>query len=125
MGRLGLRLSEAALEALLAHSWPGNVRELQNCLERAVILCDGSEVGPEHLRLQPNLSGPSLQDVLDLRGELAQVMERASGQIEQEAIRLALAECGGDRAAAAERLGVSVSTLGRRLKALGIGEPGA
>jgi DNA-binding NtrC family response regulator len=124
MGRRGLKLSASAREALLAHPWPGNVRELQNCLERAVILCDGSEVGPQHLRLDPGDSGPSLQDVLDLRGDLAGVVERASAKVEREAIRLALSECGGDRAAAAERLGMSVSTLGRRLKALGIGETG-
>jgi DNA-binding NtrC family response regulator len=117
MGRTGLTLSESARAALQAHAWPGNVRELQNCLERAVILCDGGEVGPEHLRLQPAIAGgPSLRDVLDLSGELSQVVERASALAEQEAMRLALAECGGDRAAAAQRLGISVSTLGRRLK---------
>jgi DNA-binding NtrC family response regulator len=122
MGRRGLRLSDAARAALAAHPWPGNVRELQNTLERAVILCDGTEVRPEHLRLQPGTSGPSLADVVDLRGPLAEVVERASALVEQEAIRLALAECGGDRAAAAGRLGLSVSTLGRRLKALGLAD---
>src|SRR5687767_9585405 len=36
-----LTLSTAALDELNTYSWPGNVRELQNCIERAVILCDG------------------------------------------------------------------------------------
>ncbi|GAC19349.1 sigma 54-interacting transcriptional regulator [Paraglaciecola arctica] len=44
--------SEAALEKLRTYSWPGNVRELKNCMMRAVILCSGHYVGPEHLVLQ-------------------------------------------------------------------------
>jgi DNA-binding NtrC family response regulator len=118
LGRKGLRLSEAAKRALLDHSWPGNVRELQNSLERAVILVDGVEVGPEHLRLSPAAEGgPALGDVLDLSGPLAEVSRRAAARAEEEAIRLALQQADGDRAAAAERLGISVSTLSRRLKA--------
>ena len=41
-------LSEAALSRLLAWRWPGNVRELENCIESAVVLCDGV-IHPEHL----------------------------------------------------------------------------
>ncbi|HEY3119738.1 MAG TPA: sigma-54 dependent transcriptional regulator [Vicinamibacteria bacterium] len=120
-GRRGLRLSAASRQALLEHAWPGNVRELQNCLERAAILCDGTEVAPEHLLLASAPSGgPSLADVLDLSGPLSEVVERAAAQAEAEAIRRTLAELPHDRTAAAARLGVSVSTLGRRMKALGI-----
>jgi len=115
MGRRELRLSEEAKRALAAHSWPGNVRELQNCLERAAILCDGPTIEPAHLRLDPPVrSGPGLGDVLDLSGTLADVARRAAARAEEEAIALALRETGGDRAAAAVRLGVSLSTLNRR-----------
>jgi len=118
MGRKGLRLGAEARRALLDHSWPGNVRELQNCLERAAILCDGLEIQPEHLRLRADAAGgPTLGDVFDLSGPLAEVSARAAARAEEEAIRLALSETGGNRAAAAERLGISVSTLARRLKA--------
>lgn len=117
MGRRGLRLSEPARQALQQHSWPGNVRELQNSIERAAILCDGQEVGPQHLRLDPpDDTGPRLGDVLDLTGPLKDVVERASARAEEEAIRLALKQAGGDRDAAAALLGISVSTLGRRLR---------
>jgi DNA-binding NtrC family response regulator len=117
LGRKGLRLSDAAKRALLDHAWPGNVRELQNSLERAVILADGSEVGPEHLRLSPAAEGgPSLGDILDLSGPLLEVGKRAGARAEEEAIQMALRQAGGDRASAAERLGISVSTLNRRLK---------
>jgi DNA-binding NtrC family response regulator len=117
MGRRDLRLGEAARRALVEHSWPGNVRELQNCLERAAILCDGREIGPEHLRLADGGGGgPALGDVIDLSGPLAEVAKRAAARAEEEAIARALADTDGDRAAAAERLGISVSTLRRRLR---------
>jgi DNA-binding NtrC family response regulator len=118
MGRKGLTLSEEARRALVEHGWPGNVRELQNCLERATILCDGSVIEPHHLRLSgAAANGPSLGDVLDLSGPLAEVGKRAAARAEEEAIRLALQEAGGDRAVAAARLGVSLATLNRRLRA--------
>jgi DNA-binding NtrC family response regulator len=116
MGRKNLRLSEAAHRALLEHSWPGNVRELQNCIERATILCDSAEIQPAHLRLSAPSGGPSLADVLDLSGPLPEVVRRATEKIEDEAIQLALKDTGGDRTAAAERLGISMSTLNRRLR---------
>jgi two-component system response regulator FlrC len=117
MGRRDLRLSEAAKRALAEHSWPGNVRELQNCLERAAILTDGPVIEPGHLRLEPPVhGGPALGDVLDLTGPLADVAKRAALRAEEDAIALALRETGGDRAEAAARLGVSVSTLNRRLR---------
>ena len=118
MGRKGLRLGDAARQALLDHNWPGNVRELQNCLERAAILCDGREIRPEHLRLDDAVTGgPLLGDVLDLSGTLADVSRRAAARAEEEAIARALRESAGDRAAAAQRLGISVSTLSRRTRA--------
>ncbi len=117
LGRKGLVLSEAARRVLLDHAWPGNVRELQNSIERAVILADTGQITPEHLRLQPvGALGPILSDVLDLTGSLAEVRERAAGLAEGEAIRLALLAASGDRAAAAARLGISPSTLQRRLR---------
>ncbi|HUG52979.1 MAG TPA: sigma-54 dependent transcriptional regulator [Vicinamibacteria bacterium] len=118
MGRRGLRLSDASRTALVRHSWPGNVRELQNCLERGAILCEGGEIRPEHLRLGDHREGgPTLGDVMDLSGPLPEVARRAAALAEEEAIACALKECDGDRAAAAERLGVSLSTLNRRLRA--------
>ncbi len=63
--------------------------------------------------------------MLDLSGPLAEVLERASARAEEEAIAAALRESGGDRAAAASRLGISLSTLGRRLRQSANGGPPA
>ena len=72
----------------------------------------GTSIEPAHLRLEPGpRGGPSLADVLDLSGPLAEVGERAAARAEEEAIALAVREAEGDRAAAAARLGISLSTL--------------
>jgi DNA-binding NtrC family response regulator len=117
MGRRGLRLSEASRRDLLDHHWPGNIRELQNAIERAAILADGLEIEPRHLRLTADPdAGRRLADVLDLSGPLADVGKRASARAEEEAIRLALQDSGGDRTAAAARLGLTPAALNRRLR---------
>ena len=54
-GKFGLSrrclLSDSALQALQSYPWPGNVRELENVLTRAMVLCPGDTIGPEHLAL--------------------------------------------------------------------------
>ncbi len=125
LGRRGLKLSEGARRALLDHPWPGNVRELQNALERAVLLCDGLEIGPEHLQLAPPGAGAAtLGDVLDLSGRLEDVVRRVAERAEREAIARPSRPAAGKRAEAAERLGLAPAALTRRLKALGLDDPG-
>jgi transcriptional regulator with PAS, ATPase and Fis domain len=106
-------LSQEALRCLLGHRWKGNVRELQNAIERAVILCDGGLIMPEHLGLEGT---PSRQEVETLQ-EVARSAQRAA---EAEHIRQALARTGGNKSKAAELLGVSYKTLLSKLKDYGI-----
>ncbi len=58
LNRGGIRLSQRALAAIRAHHWPGNVRELGNAVERAVILCDGPTIEPEHLAIPVGATPP-------------------------------------------------------------------
>jgi len=54
-GKIGKKVVNAspdAMNLLVSHSWRGNVRELQNCLERAMILCEGASVEPRDLLLE-------------------------------------------------------------------------
>ena len=48
-GRRSVSLSPSAMRCLLAYDWPGNVRELENAIERAIVLSDAPEIGPEDL----------------------------------------------------------------------------
>jgi DNA-binding NtrC family response regulator len=45
--RKGIELAHEALDLLMEYDWPGNVRELENVIERAVVLCTGSRIGPD------------------------------------------------------------------------------
>jgi DNA-binding NtrC family response regulator len=111
-----------ALERLGSSPWPGNVRELQNCVERAVILCEGGELGPQHLHLRGGDAGGeeglSVADLAARGGSLAEVAARAAAAAERLRIREALRQAGGSRARAARILEVSTRTLSSRLKAL-------
>lgn len=115
-------LSAAAVDALEAHYWPGNVRELRNLIERALVLCEGPAILPEHLQFDraspsaPSLPGRSRDAAPgDLRREV-QSLER--GRIEA-----ALTACQGNQRRAAEQLGLSRGALLRRLELLQIARP--
>jgi DNA-binding NtrC family response regulator len=117
-----MTLAPGALEALQAYPWPGNVRELQNCLERAVILTDGSTIYPKHLNLviEDFSPPPNPLSHLDLSGSLADVTSRAITEVERQAIRQALAEAGNDVPRAADRLQIGYKQLQTKMKALGL-----
>ena len=60
LGRVGLRLSAGAREALLRRGWPGNVRELENAIHQAVIMCRGNEVQASDLALSTAPTSPQM-----------------------------------------------------------------
>lgn len=108
-------LTPEAMQAIIAHDWPGNVRELRTAIEHGVVMCSAARIGmrdlPASLRgASPPQNGdaPPTPDALDLH------------HAERLLIFRALEESGGNRTAAASRLGISRRTLHRRLKALNI-----
>ncbi len=113
-GKPVYRWQPAVERALLAHDWPGNIRELQNCLERAVILCEGNTLQVSHLPLalqHPRAHRPG--------GRAARTgLEVTVRSAEHEALIEALAAVGGNRSLAARQLGISITTLWRKLKRL-------
>jgi DNA-binding NtrC family response regulator len=124
LGREGLRVSDQALAELAAHRWPGNIRELENALERAAIVTDDAQIGPEHLQLGP--SGGEEADLkafrrlVALEGTLPQAAARAARLAERLIIGDALADSEGNKRRAAEVLGVSYKTLLTKIKELGM-----
>ncbi|MEW6489652.1 MAG: sigma 54-interacting transcriptional regulator [Thermodesulfobacteriota bacterium] len=106
-GKRAARFSPDVLQLLLSHDYPGNVRELLNLVERAVIVCRGGEITPEHLPGDLTRSGVS--------GGYEGGSDR--GRPSAEVLRRVLQEQGGNRTRAAEVLGVNRTTLWRWLKA--------
>jgi transcriptional regulator with PAS, ATPase and Fis domain len=122
LGRTPPVLSDEVLDLLRVHPWPGNIRELKNVIERAVVLCDGPELRPEHLVLDSGaqVSAPAAPaNAIDHPG--AALRERANQgapahltpaqQLERERIVNALADCTWNQTRAAERLGMARRTL--------------
>ena len=107
-----MKLSEPAQRVLRAGRWTGNIRELANVLERAVILSDGDTIEPHHLLMEPAPRTPAPAIVSE-----AKTLE----DLERHAIERALAEVGGNRREAAERLGIGVRTLYEKLKRYNLG----
>jgi NtrC-family two-component system response regulator AlgB len=120
-GQIGRRIkgfSPAARRHLQLHSWPGNLRELRNAIERAVILCAGTEIAVEDLPLSGGAAepgeaaarGPAVGDPITLEeletAHMARVMQRAES----------LAD-------AARVLGIDQATLYRKRKKYGLDGP--
>jgi DNA-binding NtrC family response regulator len=130
------RLSEEAAALLTSHAWDGNVRELHNVIDRALLLCDGDTIEPEHLPLETlgrvAPSAPAVGEVEEIwSGEEAgaDAMSTparpldAEARAERDRIVAALRAEGGNQSRAARRLGISRSTLMTRLDDLGIQRP--
>jgi len=108
LGRPPLKLDDLARERIEKGIWRGNVRELGNALERAAILADGDVVRGEDFQVA-------------MASPLADIAGGTMEEIERGAIERALAETGGNRRRAAERLGIGERTLYDKLKRYGIG----
>jgi DNA-binding NtrC family response regulator len=107
--REGLSLTAGALKALETYHWPGNVREMSHLMERAVLLAQGSSLGEEDLHLSALKQNNSLPMM---------TLEQA----EQILIHQALALANNNIPKAAIRLGLTKSSMYRRLEKYGIKE---
>jgi two-component system NtrC family response regulator len=99
--RGNLTLADDAVRAIEAHLWPGNVRELENCIKRAVIMADGSQITRDDIGLTPAANDENA--FIDLR--------RVRDEAERTAVVTALGRANGNLARAAEILGISRPTL--------------
>ncbi len=106
-------LAPEALSKLVAYAWPGNVRELENMIEQAAALSHGAEIGAADVHLD---GAPPEPGGLTLAG--------AVEATERRAIDAALVRCGGDLGRVARELGVSSTTLWRKMKRLGLARGG-
>jgi two-component system response regulator AtoC len=130
-----LRVSSAAMKALINYDWPGNVRELENCVERAVALGNGTlidlgDLPPSIAALNSPASRRGSDSAPEFVAELAAPAESSSGEdapavplsttdledIERATIQRVFEQVNGDKALAGRMLGISRATLYRKLK---------
>lgn len=110
------RVNEMALKELTNYYWPGNVRELENLMERAVVLCEGEEIGLKDL---PMLLGNTNKSSLNLsREDLS--LDEALEDLERQLIERALEKAKGVKTEAARILGLKTSALYYKLEKYGM-----
>jgi DNA-binding NtrC family response regulator len=117
--RLGRRVtvSDAGLDWLAHEPWPGNVRALEHAIERAAILSDKEILEPADFGKEP-LPAPRSRG--GEQGAGSGTLRDAVEAAERQAIAAALGAAGGNRRAAAKRLGVSLRTLFYKMDRYGI-----
>jgi DNA-binding NtrC family response regulator len=112
-----LQLTDDCVAALQRYDWPGNVRELENALERAAILSSGAAIGLEALPGQVREPAPA--PLISERPAANPTLEL----VERAYILWVLQVEGGNKARAAEALGIDPSTLYRKLSRYELSEP--
>lgn len=105
------KLSEAAISRMHKHPWPGNIRELQHAIERAVILSSGSVLQPEDFNFTPVAAKEDGQLSLE---------QYNLEEVEKLLIRKVLKKYNGNITQAASELGLTRSSLYRRLEKYGL-----
>ncbi len=132
-GRGPARFSEEALGRLEAYDWPGNARELRNVVERVALLHDGETVTAEALA-RAGLEGPGASVPAPVAAppppartfeprRLEEVVRVAAEDAERVHIARTLAHTDGNKSQAARLLGISRSTLWKKLQRYGGAEP--
>ena len=107
-----MRLSKEAVDILSAYRWPGNVRELANLIEHLIIVVNEPVLKPEHL---PNKYVSDTEEVKYVSNDSPRLLREEIEAFEIALIKKTLARCRTNEEAA-HRLGISLSTLTRRLR---------
>jgi two-component system nitrogen regulation response regulator GlnG len=133
------RLSDDVLEELRSRPWTGNVRELRNIIEHAAIVARGRPIRAEHLPPSAkSMAGAGISGIPGIKEEIARwtglevrsggtepiespLYDRFLELVEPPMLRAVLEQCRGNRAAAAQMLGIHRATLRQKLRKYGIG----
>ncbi|WPD23570.1 MAG: sigma 54-interacting transcriptional regulator [Candidatus Electrothrix aestuarii] len=107
------RISTTAIDLLIKYHWPGNVRELQNCMERAVLICDSNTISAVHLP-------PTLQSSDSVSTDSPLSLSGAVESFERELIIDALKHTNGNQTKAAARLETSLRIINYKIHNYGI-----
>lgn len=103
-------------EILSAYDWPGNVREMENVVDRALILADEGRISRADLPPQIARVAPAGNNGAAMLAESGDSLRDQVRRFESSVICKAISEAGGDRRAAAQKLGIGLSSLYRKLE---------
>lgn len=109
-----VRLAEGELKKLMEYDWPGNIRELKNIIERSVILQKGDVMRPSELLGKAASAAPNSEN----KGGDEAIAPLS--EMERNYIKHALERLSGNYTRAAKALGISLSTLKRKIKEYGL-----
>ena len=109
-----------ALEALMNYKWYGNVRELENTIERAIVLTDGVNIGPENLPHE--IQNFEDKEQLPSLAEEEYSIKKTSKILERNLIQKALKQTKGNHTHAARLLEISHRALLYKIKEYGVEE---
>ncbi len=108
-----MKITRDGMKIMERYHWPGNVRELENTVERAIILCEGKRIKPEHLAIR-------IQTPDDIRlregAGLREVGQHAQMQAERALILRVLSQTHGNKRKASEALKIDYTTLFEKIK---------
>jgi len=107
------RISTPAIDALVQYHWPGNVRELENCIERAVLLCDDQVIHGYHLP-------PTLQTAEQTGTQESRSLAEAVERFERELLIDALKTSRGNMRRASSSLNTTERIFGYKVRKYGI-----
>jgi two-component system response regulator AtoC len=115
------RISEEALEQLMAYNYPGNVRELENCVHRAIILARDGVITSQHIEFA-GVSGKRSGAIGDIATNVAMGMslKEILAATERQAIEAALELTSGNTSQAAEQLGIDLLGLRAKMQEYGL-----
>ena len=105
-----------ALNKLKAYHWPGNVRQLENIIERSIVVSKGSEIDSDSILEATDNSPNFIESNSQCNKSEGLISEGVLKKVEIDIIKKVLDEVHGNKSLAAEKLGISVTTLWRRLK---------
>ena len=103
------RLSTPTIDMLMEYHWPGNVRELENCIERAVLLCEEGVIHSYHLP-------PSIQTGIESNTIPSRSMKKAVEDLEREMIIDALKNSRGNVSVAAKTVETTIRIFSYKMK---------
>jgi DNA-binding NtrC family response regulator len=123
LGRDVHGFSAPALAILLEHDWPGNVRELQNVVERTITLSSSMLLSLDDVQASLSLGGIARSATAPAPEGDAGSLRSTYRMLERDTIARALGRHGWDRSAAAAELGISRTSLWRRMKEYSLVSP--